>query len=72
MFTNNIEKGYQLNLKNSKTTRKAVKADGITKVKVLGEVSTSFTRGDLMVNFQALVIDNMGVDLIGGTDFSHQ
>ena len=64
-----LKKANQLNLKINRTAKKAVQADGVTKLAVVGEISTTFTRGETTLDFEALVIGNMGVDIIGGTDF---
>ena len=62
-------KANQLNLTIKSTKKKAVQADGKSKLKVLGEVKTTFRRGDLELTFEGLVVDELGVDIIGGTDF---
>ena len=65
------KKANQLNLKIYKTNHKAVQVDGITDLKILGEVHTIFKRGDIELYFDALVVDKMGqeVDILAGTNF---
>ena len=58
-----------LNLQVLKTGHKAVQVDGETKLPVLGEVHTTFTRGSISLNFSGLVVASLGVDILAGTNF---
>ena len=58
-----------LNLRLYPTTQKAVQVDGETDLPILGEVHTSFTRGNLSLKFDGLVVANLGVDILAGTPF---
>ena len=58
-----------LNLKISPTTHKAVQVDGQSQLPVLGEVHTSFNRGSITLSFSGLVVSNLGVDILAGTNF---
>ena len=58
-----------LNLQVFPTTHKAVQVDGQSQLPVLGEVHTSFTRGSIALNFSGLVVSNLGVDILAGTNF---
>ena len=64
-----LKKANQFNLKLHPTIHRAVQADGETPLKVLGEVNTTFSRGDSDLHFEGLVVQNLGIDIIGGTDF---
>ena len=52
-----------------KTTQKALQADGITHLKVVGEVHLALSRGNLHLQLDALVVDNLDVDALAGTPF---
>ena len=58
-----------LNLRLYPTTQKAVQVDGETDLPILGEVHTSFKRGNLSLRFEGLVVANLGVDILAGTPF---
>ena len=59
----------RLKLKIWPTLHKAVQVDGVTNLKVLGEIHTEFTRGDLTLTFSALVVNKLGTPVLGGTNF---
>ena len=64
-----LSKVQQLKLKILPTLHRAVQVDGITDLKVLGEVHTEFTRGDLLLHFSGLVVNKLGTDVLSGTNF---
>ena len=64
-----LEKAKELNLKILPTVHKAVQVDGVSGLKVLGEVHTEFQRGDLTFQFSGLVVNRLGTDVLAGTGF---
>ena len=52
-----------------KTTQKALQADGVTQLKVVGEVHLTLSRSNLCLHLDALVVDNLDVDVLAGTPF---
>ena len=58
-----------LNLQVHNTSHQAVQVDGEAQLHVLGEVHTSFTRGGLSLKFSALVVSQLSVDILAGTNF---
>ena len=62
-------KARSLNLAICTTTHKAVQVDGESQLPVLGEVHTVFKRGALQLKFSGLVVANLGVDILAGTNF---
>ena len=64
-----LAKVQQLNLKIFPTVHKAIQVDGVTDLKILGEVHTEFARGNLVLNFSGLVVNKLGTDILGGTNF---
>ena len=64
-----LKKVQELNLKIWPTIHTAVQVDGISGLKVLGEVHTEFSRGNLTLHFSALVVNKLGTDVLGGTNF---
>ena len=52
-----------------KTTQKALQADGVTQLKVVGEVHLTLSRNNLCLHLDALVVDNLDVDVLAGTPF---
>ena len=64
-----LRKAKQLKLVISPTSHRAIQVDGISGLKILGEVHTHFTRGDLKLFFNALVVNKLGTDILGGTNF---
>ena len=59
----------RLRLKAWPTLHKAVQVDGVSNLKVLGEVHTEFRRGDILLTFSALVVNKLGTPVLGGTNF---
>ena len=64
-----LRKVQALKLKIWPTIHTAVQVDGISGLKVLGEVHTEFSRGNLTLHFSALVVNKLGTDVLGGTNF---
>ena len=58
-----------LEVKIVKTTQKAVQADGVTPLNVVGEVHCSFTRSKVTFEFDGLVVTDLDCDILGGTPF---
>ena len=58
-----------LNLHIYKTGHRAVQVDGESQLPVLGEVHTSFNRGNNTLHFSGLVVPRLGVDILAGTNF---
>ncbi len=52
-----------------KTTQKALQADGVTQLKVVGDVHLILSRSNLSLHLDALVVDNLDVDGLAGTPF---
>ena len=52
-----------------KTTQKALQADGITQLAVVGEVHFTLSRNHLNLQLDALVVDSLDVDILAGTPF---
>ena len=52
-----------------KTTQKSLQADGVTQLKVVGEVHLTLSRSNLSLHLDALVVDNLDVDVLAGTPF---
>ena len=64
-----LNKAKQLKLLISPTSHRAIQVDGISNLKILGEIHTQFSRGDLTLYFNALVVNNLGTEVLGGTNF---
>ena len=64
-----LRKAQELKLKIWPTVHTAVQVDGVSGLRVLGEVHTEFTRGNLALHFSALVVNKLGTDVLGGTNF---
>ena len=64
-----LRKVQELKLKIWPTVHTAVQVDGVSGLKVLGEVHTEFTRGALVLYFSALVVNKLGTDVLAGTNF---
>ena len=64
-----LAKVQHLKLKIVPTFHRAVQVDGVTDLKVLGEVHTVFERGNLSLHFSGLVVNKLGTDILGGTNF---
>ena len=58
-----------LNLPIYRTGHSAVQVDGESHLPVLGEVHTTFTRGSRPLHFSGLVVSQLGVDILAGTNF---
>ena len=58
-----------LGLKIEKTTQKAVQADGVTPLNVVGEVHCTFTRSKVTFEFDGLVVTDLDSEILGGTPF---
>ena len=67
-----LAKVKELKLKILPTVHRAVQVGGVTDLKVLGEVHTEFERGNLKLHFSGLVVNQMGTDILGGTDFHRE
>ena len=52
-----------------KSTQTAYQADGLSPLTVVGETTLSLTRGAHTLTLQALVVDNIDVDVLAGTPF---
>ena len=63
------EKATELNLKILPTTHRAIQVDGISDLKVIGEVHTEFQRRQLNLKFSGLVVNKPGTDILAGTNF---
>ena len=59
----------KLGLQVHKTIHKAVQVDGQSPLKVVGEVHTQLSRGNIKLNFSGLAITDMAADILGGTNF---
>ena len=64
-----LAKAMELKLKILPTVHRAVQVDGVSNLKVLGEVHTEFSRGTLVLHFSGLVVNGLGTDILGGTNF---
>lgn len=62
----------RLQLSYSPTVHKPSQADGKTKLKPLGEVHFSLTRGPLTFNVEAVVVENLDCELLAGMPFMYQ
>ena len=58
-----------LGLKIEKNEQKAVQADGVSPLNVIGEVHYNFTRSKVVFEFDGLVVTNLDTDILGGTPF---
>ena len=64
-----LAKAQELKLKIYPTVHRAVQVDGISDLKVLGEVHTEFERGNHVLHFSGLVVNKLGTSILGGTNF---
>ena len=64
-----LAKAKELQLSINPTSHKAVQVDGVSDLKVLGEVHTQFYRGQIQLQFSGLVVNHLGTDVLGGTNF---
>ena len=67
-----LDKAKELGLKILPTAHKALQVDGISDLKVLGEVHTQFNRGAICLTFSGLVVNKLGTDILGGTNFHRE
>ena len=58
-----------LNLQIYRTGHSAVQVDGESQLPVLGEVHTTFSCGSQILHFSGLVVSQLGVDILAGTNF---
>ena len=59
----------RLRLHVRKSTQSANQADGSSKLKVMGEISITVVRGSHDLKFEALVVESLDVEALGGTTF---
>ena len=59
-----LSKAKELKLKILPTTHKSVQVDGVSDLKVLGEIHTDFQRGKLTFQFSRLVVNRLGRDVV--------
>ena len=59
----------KLGLNVQKTIHKAILVDGQSPLKLVGEVHTQLTRGNITLDFSGLVITDMAADILVGTNF---
>ena len=59
----------RLRLHVRKSTQSANQADGSSKLKVMGEISITVVRGCHDLKFEALVVESLDVEALGGTTF---
>ena len=64
-----LAKATELKLKILPTVHRAVQVDGISDLKVLGEVHTEFQRNSLSLQFSGLVVNKLGTEILAGTNF---
>ena len=58
-----------LNLTVQKTSHKAVQVDRESQFPVIGEVHTTFSSGSINLHFSGLIVPQLGVDVLAGTNF---
>ncbi len=59
----------RLNLKITKSEQSATQADGMSPLDVVGETRFYLVHGDHKLEFEGLVVENLDVDVLGGTPF---
>ena len=59
----------RIGLQSIPSTQRAMQADGVTPMKVSGEVHTSLARGQWSFSLDALVVDDLDVDVLAGHPF---
>ena len=52
-----------------KTSQRALQADGVTPLTVVGEIRILLSRGGNLLNLDALVVEDLDVDVLAGTPF---
>ena len=59
-------KAKSLDMNILKTSQDAIQADGISQLKIVGEVHENFHRNKIDITFDALVCENLsGTDILG-------
>ena len=61
-----------MNLKVTRTSQSARQADGLSPLTVTGETRMMLSHGSHKLVFEGLVVENLGVDALGGTPFMVQ
>ena len=67
-----LAKAKELKLKIAPTKHRAIQVDGISNLVVMGETHTCFQRGNLDLQFSGLVVNDLGTDVLGGTNFHYE
>ena len=67
-----LQKAKELNLKIEPTVHSAIQVDGVSGLKVMGEIHTQFHRGNTVLQFSGLVVNRLGTDILGGTNFHRE
>ena len=62
----------RLNVTIKKTQHKAVQADGCSSMKVVGEICTTFLRDGIPLYFDAIVVDDLDSEILGGIPFMEE
>lgn len=65
------KKARQLKLKIHRTSHTAVQVDGVSDLRILGEIHTIVRRNNVELHLDALVVNHLGadVDILAGTNF---
>ncbi len=58
-----------LGVRVTPSTQSALQADGVTQLAVLGETHFTVTRDNIQLKLDALVVEELDVDVLGGTPF---
>ena len=53
----------------TKTSQQALQADGVTPLVVVGETHLALSRADIRLTLDALVVEDLDVDVLAGTPF---
>ena len=67
-----MRKATELGLRINHTYHTAVQVDGESPLRILGEVHTTFYRGNTPLTFSALVVEDMPTDVLAGTNFHRE
>ena len=59
----------KLGMDISKSARSAHQTDGSSPLKVTGKTKLSFARGNLVFQFEGLIVENLDVEVLAGTPF---
>ena len=62
----------KLGLEIKPTVHSANQADGKSRLTTCGEAHLSFTRGDITLPMEAIILEELGCDVIGGAPFLEQ